>query len=120
MSSGLPIVVAVHKNGGTRHHWIVLVGKDSSGRYLVVGPGAERLGFHGQQHKDHERPGVQLWAHRLLHHPLWIHFLCQNLKGEWFMALHKKRITATLRKRGAAMTVPEYRELIRRLDILHG
>lgn len=36
------------------------------------------------------------------------------------MALHKKRITTTLRKRGAAMTVPEYRELIRRLDILHG
>ena len=35
------------------------------------------------------------------------------------MALYEKRIT-TLCKRGAAMTVPEYRELIRRLDILHG
>lgn len=44
VSSGLPIVVAVHKNGGTRHHWIVLVGKDSSGRYLVVDPGRSGSG----------------------------------------------------------------------------
>ena len=44
MSSGLPIVVAVHKNGGTRHHWIVLVGKDSNGRYLVVDPGRSGSG----------------------------------------------------------------------------
>lgn len=39
VANGLPIVVAVHKNGGTKHHWILLVGKDSNGQYLVVDPG---------------------------------------------------------------------------------
>lgn len=39
VANGLPIVVAVHKSGGTKHHWILLVGKDSAGQYLVVDPG---------------------------------------------------------------------------------
>lgn len=38
VADGLPIVVAVHRNDGTRHHWVVIVGKDSGGNYLVVDP----------------------------------------------------------------------------------
>ena len=38
VSSDLPIVVAVHKTGGTKHHWVLITGKDSSGNYLVSDP----------------------------------------------------------------------------------
>lgn len=37
LSDGLPIVAAVH-SAASRHHWIVVVGRDSSGDYLVVDP----------------------------------------------------------------------------------
>lgn len=37
VANGLPIVAAVHKSGGTKHHWVVITGKDSSG-YLMVDP----------------------------------------------------------------------------------
>ncbi len=38
LANGLPIVVAVHKNGsGTRHHWVMVVGR-SGNDYLIVDP----------------------------------------------------------------------------------
>ena len=44
VASGLPIVAAVHKGSGTRHHWILIVGKNSSGQYLAVDPSASGSG----------------------------------------------------------------------------
>ena len=38
LSQGLPIVAAVH-SAASRHHWIVVVGRDANGGYLAVGPG---------------------------------------------------------------------------------
>lgn len=37
LSNGLPIVVTVHSSA-TRHHWIVIVGRDSHGDLLAVDP----------------------------------------------------------------------------------
>lgn len=37
LSQGLPIAAAVH-SASTRHHWIVIVGRDSRGNYLAVDP----------------------------------------------------------------------------------
>ncbi|MCD7885376.1 MAG: hypothetical protein LUI87_16990 [Lachnospiraceae bacterium] len=40
VSAGLPIVVSVHSNkkNGTQHHYVVVVGKTSSGDYQIVDP----------------------------------------------------------------------------------
>lgn len=51
LSSGLPIVVAVHSST-TRHHWIVLVGRDSQGNYLAVDPARNGSGAMASQAKS--------------------------------------------------------------------
>lgn len=43
LARGLPIVVSVH-SAGSRHHWIVVVGRDSGGNYLAVDPGKNGSG----------------------------------------------------------------------------
>lgn len=43
LSDGLPIVAAVH-SASTRHHWIVVVGRDSQGNYLAVDPAGNGSG----------------------------------------------------------------------------
>lgn len=48
LSSGLPIVVPVH-SAATRHHWIVLVGRDSHGDYLAVDPARNGSGSMASQ-----------------------------------------------------------------------
>ena len=37
IANGLPAVAAVHKNGGTKHHWVLVVGKKGND-YLIVDP----------------------------------------------------------------------------------
>lgn len=38
ISAGLPIIVAVHKNGsGTKHHWVTIIGKSGS-TYTIIDP----------------------------------------------------------------------------------
>lgn len=48
LSSGLPIVAAVHSSAA-RHHWIVLVGRDSQGNYLAVDPARNGSGTMASQ-----------------------------------------------------------------------
>lgn len=48
LSGGLPIVAAVHSSA-TRHHWIVIVGRDSGGGYLAVDPGRNGSGTMASQ-----------------------------------------------------------------------
>lgn len=48
LSSGLPIVAAVHSSA-TRHHWIVIVGRDGSGNYLAVDPSRNGSGSMASQ-----------------------------------------------------------------------
>lgn len=48
LSGGLPIVVPVH-SAATRHHWIVIVGRDSYGDYLAVDPARNGSGFMASQ-----------------------------------------------------------------------
>ena len=48
LANGLPIVAAVH-SAATRHHWIVVVGRDSSGNYLVVDPARNGSGTMASQ-----------------------------------------------------------------------
>lgn len=51
LSRGLPIVVAVHSSA-TRHHWIVIVGRDSGGGYLAVDPAGNGTGAMASQAKS--------------------------------------------------------------------
>lgn len=51
LSNGLPIVAAVH-SASTRHHWIVIVGRDSSGNYLAVDPARNGSGSMASQAKS--------------------------------------------------------------------
>lgn len=51
LSSGLPIVVPVHSSA-TRHHWIVLVGRDSGGGYLAVDPARNGSGAMADQARN--------------------------------------------------------------------
>lgn len=48
LDGGLPIVAPVHSSA-TRHHWIVLVGRDSSGDYLAVDPARNGSGTMASQ-----------------------------------------------------------------------
>lgn len=48
LSSGLPIVAAVHSTA-TRHHWIVIVGRDGRGNYLAVDPARNGSGSMASQ-----------------------------------------------------------------------
>lgn len=48
LSNGLPIVAAVHSSA-TRHHWIVIVGRDGNGGYLVVDPARNGSGSMASQ-----------------------------------------------------------------------
>lgn len=48
LSGGLPIVAAVH-SASTRHHWIVVVGRDSQGNYLAVDPAGNGSGSMASQ-----------------------------------------------------------------------
>lgn len=48
LSQGLPIVAAVH-SAASRHHWIVVVGRDGSGGYLVVDPARNGSGSMASQ-----------------------------------------------------------------------
>ena len=48
LSGGLPIVAAVHSSS-VRHHWIVLVGRDSQGNYLAVDPARNGSGAMASQ-----------------------------------------------------------------------
>ena len=48
VDSGLPIVAAVHSSA-TRHHWIVIVGRDASGNYLAVDPARSGTGSMASQ-----------------------------------------------------------------------
>lgn len=51
LSNGLPIVAAVHSSA-TRHHWIVIVGRDSGGNYLAVDPARNGSGSMASQAKS--------------------------------------------------------------------
>lgn len=51
LSDGLPIVVAVH-SAASRHHWIVLVGRDGQGGYLAVDPARRGAGSMASQVKS--------------------------------------------------------------------
>lgn len=48
LADGLPIVAAVHSSA-TRHHWIVIVGRDSGGGYLAVDPARNGSGTMASQ-----------------------------------------------------------------------
>ena len=48
LDGGLPIVAPVHSSA-TRHHWIVLVGRDSAGGYLAVDPARNGSGTMASQ-----------------------------------------------------------------------
>lgn len=48
LSNGLPIVTAVHSTG-SRHHWIVVVGRDGDGNYLAVDPARRGSGSMASQ-----------------------------------------------------------------------
>lgn len=48
VSNGLPIVAAVH-SASTRHHWIVIVGRDGQGGYLAVDPARNGSGSMASQ-----------------------------------------------------------------------
>lgn len=48
LSSGLPVVAAVHSTS-TRHHWIVIVGRDGNGSYLAVDPARNGSGSMASQ-----------------------------------------------------------------------
>lgn len=48
LDNALPIVVPVHSSS-TRHHWIVVVGRDSRGNYLAVDPAGGGSGSMGSQ-----------------------------------------------------------------------
>ena len=48
LADGLPIVAAVHSSS-TRHHWIVIVGRDTSGGYLAVDPARNGSGTMASQ-----------------------------------------------------------------------
>lgn len=50
LADGLPIVAAVHSSS-TRHHWIVIVGRDASGNYLAVDPARNGSGSMASQAK---------------------------------------------------------------------
>ena len=47
-AAGLPIVTAVH-SASSRHHWIVVVGRDSAGNYLAVDPARSGSGSMASQ-----------------------------------------------------------------------
>lgn len=51
LSNDLPIVAAVH-SAATRHHWIVIVGRDGSGGYLAVDPARSGSGSMASQAKS--------------------------------------------------------------------
>lgn len=51
LSQGLPIVAAVH-SAASRHHWVVVVGRDSSGGYLIVDPARSGSGSMASQVKS--------------------------------------------------------------------
>ena len=51
LAGGLPIVAPVHSSA-TRHHWIVLVGRDSQGNYLAVDPARNGSGTMASQAKS--------------------------------------------------------------------
>ncbi len=51
LADGLPIVAAVHSSS-TRHHWIVIVGRDSQGGYLAVDPARNGSGSMASQAKS--------------------------------------------------------------------
>lgn len=48
LSQGLPIVAAVH-SAASRHHWIVVVGRDANGGYLAVDPARSGSGSMASQ-----------------------------------------------------------------------
>ena len=48
LADGLPIVAAVHSSS-TRHHWIVIVGRDADGGYLAVDPARSGSGTMASQ-----------------------------------------------------------------------
>ena len=48
VANGLPIVAAVHSSS-TRHHWIVIVGRDTDGSYLAVDPARNGSGTMASQ-----------------------------------------------------------------------
>lgn len=48
LAQGLPIVAAVH-SAASRHHWIVVVGRDGSGGYLAVDPARSGSGSMASQ-----------------------------------------------------------------------
>lgn len=48
VTNGLPIVAAVHSSA-TRHHWIVIVGRDGYGGYLAVDPARNGSGSMASQ-----------------------------------------------------------------------
>lgn len=48
LSNGLPIVAAVH-SAATRHHWLVIVGRDGQGGYLAVDPARSGSGSMASQ-----------------------------------------------------------------------
>lgn len=50
LAGGLPIVAPVHSSA-TRHHWIVLVGRDGQGNYLAVDPARNGSGVMASQVK---------------------------------------------------------------------
>lgn len=56
VSAGLPIVAAVH-SATTRHHWIVVVGRDSSGNYLAVDPARSGSGTMASQTRTMDSMG---------------------------------------------------------------
>ena len=51
LPAALPIVAPVHSSA-TRHHWIVLVGRDSQGNYLAVDPARNGSGTMASQAKS--------------------------------------------------------------------
>ena len=51
LAGGLPIVAPVHSSA-TRHHWIVLVGRDGQGNYLAVDPARNGSGTMASQAKS--------------------------------------------------------------------
>ena len=51
LSQGLPIVAAVH-SAASRHHWIVVVGRDASGGYLAVDPARSGSGSMASQARN--------------------------------------------------------------------
>ena len=59
LSQGLPIVAAVH-SAASRHHWIVVVGRDANGGYLAVDPARSGSGSMASQARSMAAMGDSL------------------------------------------------------------